>query len=52
MLLAAKVMAGACADLMENPEKLARARAEFEKTAADGYDCPIEKGVVPRAQKL
>ena len=46
-LLAAKVLAGAAADLMENPALLAQVRDEFELTAADGYDCPIGPEVVP-----
>ena len=46
-LLAAKVLAGAAADLMENPALLAQVRNEFELTAADGYDCPIGPEVVP-----
>ena len=47
MLMAAKVLAGAAADLMENPALLAQVRDEFEITAADGYDCPIGPEVVP-----
>ena len=47
MLMAAKVLAGAAADLMENPVLLAQVRDEFEITAADGYDCPIGPEVVP-----
>ena len=50
MLLAAKVLAGAAADLMEKPELLKAAREEFNMTAAEGYDCPIGPEVVPRAQ--
>ena len=50
MLLAAKVLAAACADLMEKPEILARAKAEFAVTAAEGYDCPLEKYVVAGPQ--
>ena len=45
MLYAGKVLAGAAADLMEQPELLAQARAEFNETAAEGYDCPLEKDV-------
>ena len=47
MLFAAKTLAAAAADLMENPELLARVREEFALTAADGYDCPIGPDVVP-----
>ena len=50
MLLAAKVLAGAAADLMENPEILKAARAEFEFDAAEGYDCPIGLEVTPNPQ--
>ena len=50
MLLASKVLAGACADLMEKPDLLAQAKAEFAITAADGYDCPLSKDVVAGPQ--
>ena len=46
-LYAAKVLAAAAAELMENPEVLAQARKEFDLTAAEGYDCPIGPEVVP-----
>lgn len=49
LLYAAKVLAGAAADLMENPELLVKARAEFDQEAAAGYDCPIGPEVVPAA---
>lgn len=45
MLQAAKIIAGSAADLMEQPELLAKARTEFDETAAEGYDCPIGKEV-------
>ena len=45
LLLAAKVLAGTAADLMEQPEILQQARAEFEEVTAAGYDCPIGKEV-------
>ena len=45
MLQAAKIIAGSAADLMEQPELLEKARAEFDETAAEGYDCPIGKEV-------
>ena len=48
--LAAKVLAGAAADLMEKQDLLKAAREEFEETAAAGYDCPIGPEVVPSAQ--
>ena len=47
VLYAAKALAGAVADLMENPELVAQARAEFRETTAEGYDCPISKDIVP-----
>lgn len=51
MLLAAKVLAGAAADLMETPALLQKARAEFAITAAEGYDCPILEDVRPLGVK-
>ena len=50
MLLASKVLAGACADLMEKPQLLSQAKEEFGVTAAEGYDCPLEKYVVAGPQ--
>ena len=47
MLFAGKVLAGTVADLMENPELLASARAEFAITAREGYDCPLGPEVEP-----
>lgn len=47
MLYAAKVMASAAAELMERPEVLAAARAEFVKTAREGYDCPLDADAQP-----
>lgn len=41
LILAAKVIAGAAIDLIENPEYLKAAKAEFEKAAKGGYVCPI-----------
>ena len=45
VLQAAKIIAGSAADLMEQPELLEKARAEFNEVAAEGYDCPIGKEV-------
>ena len=45
VLQAAKIIAGSAADLMEQPELLEKARAEFNEAAAEGYDCPIGKEV-------
>ena len=50
LLLAAKALAGTAADLMQNPQILSKAREEFNFTAAEGYDCPIGKEVVPNPQ--
>ena len=50
MLLAAKVLAGAAADLMEKPEILTQAKEEFAITAAEGYDCPLDNKVVAGPQ--
>ena len=47
LLYAAKVLAGATADLMTDPEILQKARAEFNETTAEGYDCPISKDIIP-----
>lgn len=41
LLYAAKVLAGAAADLMENPALLQKARAEFQEASSGGYDCPV-----------
>ena len=49
LLYAAKVLAGACADLMTNSAVLTQAREEFDITAEEGYDCPIGPDVVPTA---
>ena len=49
LLTAAKVLACAAIELMNDPETLERARAEFEKRTKDGYVCPIEQGAVPVA---
>ena len=50
LLYAAKVLAGAAADLMENAALLKEAREEFEIAAAEGYDCPISADLVPLPQ--
>ena len=49
MLYASKVLAGAVIDLLNDPETLAAAKAEFEKRSASGYVCPIEPDAVPTA---
>ena len=49
MLYAGKVMAGAVIDLLNDPETLSAAKAEFEKRSASGYVCPIEPDAVPTA---
>ena len=50
LLYAAKVLAGAAADLMSDPDLLKEARAEFEVSAAEGYDCPIGPDLIPMPQ--
>lgn len=45
MLLAAKTMALASIQVMEDPQILADAKAEFMKKNNGVYDCPMEKGV-------
>lgn len=50
LLLAAKVLAGAAAELMTDPALLSAAREEFRVTAAEGYDCPIGPEVTPNPQ--
>ena len=47
MYFASKVLAGTAADLMENSALLKAARDEFNITAAEGYDCPIEPDTLP-----
>ena len=49
MLTAAKVIAGAAIDLVEDEALLRQAQAEFKKKSASGYVCPIEADAVPRA---
>ncbi len=50
LLYAAKVLAGTAADLMTDPELLSQARDEFNFTAAEGYDCPINATLTPAPQ--
>ena len=50
VLQAAKVLSGTAWDLMTNPDLLRKARAEFEVSAAEGYDCPIGPEVIPGPQ--
>lgn len=44
VLYAAKIMAGAAADMMENPDLLAQIRKEFD-TFVGLYDCPLEESL-------
>ena len=48
MLYAGQVLAGTACDLMTDPSILEKARAEFEDTAAGGYDCPLEPDLVAK----
>ncbi len=50
LLYAAKALAGAAADLMEQPQLLTDAKEEFSIAAAEGYDCPIGPELVPMPQ--
>ena len=50
LLFAARVLAGAAADLMTQPRLLREAREEFEISAAEGYDCPIGPDLIPMPQ--
>ncbi|MBR0040490.1 MAG: amidohydrolase [Oscillospiraceae bacterium] len=49
MLYAAKSLAGAAIDLIDDVSLLEKAKAEFAVKAASGYVCPIEEGAVPIA---
>lgn len=49
MLQAGKVLAATAIDLIEDPDLLAKAKAEHSGRVGDGYVCPIPKGVKPRA---
>lgn len=49
LLTAAKVLACAAIELIDDPDTLEKARAEFEKRTAGGYTCPIEPDAVPVA---
>lgn len=44
---AGKVLAAAVVDLLERPEILKEARAEFERRTAGGYVCPIPEDAAP-----
>lgn len=49
MLYAAKVLAAAAIEVLENDDILENAKAEHkERIAPDGYICPIPKGIRPR----
>ena len=47
VIYAAKALAGSVADLMENADLVKKAHEEFRATAAEGYDCPISKDLIP-----
>ncbi|MDO4572978.1 MAG: amidohydrolase, partial [Clostridia bacterium] len=47
MLLAARVLAGAAVDLIEQPALLDAVRAEFSRRSAAGWQSPIPDGAVP-----
>ncbi len=46
IIYAAKVLAGTAADIMLRPELLNKIQEEFNITAAEGYDCPIDDTVM------
>ena len=50
MLYAAKVLAASVSELMTDEALLAKARAEFTVTAAQGYDCPIPPDLIAAPQ--
>ena len=50
LIYAAKAMAGAAIDMYEDPEIIAKAKAEMEEELdGDTYHCPIPDGCKPRA---
>ena len=49
LVTAAKVLACAAIELIDDPDTLEKARAEFAKRTAGGYVCPIEADAVPTA---
>ncbi|MBR5261497.1 MAG: amidohydrolase [Oscillospiraceae bacterium] len=49
LLHAGKVLAATAAKIYENPELLSDAKKEFAERTAEGYSCPIPKGVEPIA---
>ncbi len=49
LITAAKVLACAAIELMNDPETLKKAREEFERRTKSGYVCPIEPDAVPTA---
>ena len=50
LLYAAKVLAGAAADLMTQPQLLIDAKEEWTVNATEGYDCPIGPDLIPLPQ--
>jgi aminobenzoyl-glutamate utilization protein B len=52
MLYAAKVLASLAVDLYEDPEALAKAKAEFNENVGDGYVCPIPKDEYAKAVEI
>ena len=45
-------LAASVCDLMTDPDLLNKAKAEFADTAAEGYDCPLEKDLIAGPQAL
>lgn len=52
LLTAAEVLAATAVDLLDSPELLGEAKAEFQKAAAAGYTCPIPDGETAKAIEL
>ena len=52
LLTAAEVLAATAVDLLDSPELLGEAKAEFQKATAAGYTCPIPDGETAKAIEL
>ncbi|MCQ2420053.1 MAG: amidohydrolase [Clostridia bacterium] len=48
LLYAGKVLASTAMRLMEDPERLEKARAEFAEKTAGGYVCPLPEDLMPK----
>lgn len=52
LILAGKVLAASCIELMENPSEIEAARNEWKEASKAGYDCPIPKNEYAKAVEL